>query len=194
MAMADKHYRLLMRIAIVLTVAWLGWTIYDSFWGSSVPGDYAYHAGSNFFADGNYQQALQAYEKALTENPEHLPALRGQAETLIMLNRESEAIVVYDTLIARQPDNPGYYANRGIAYDRLGDHRKALADYEHSLRIDPEVGEGPGWLTRFLRNQPEKPPGILDRARYLKEQLALPESQRLLSMPAVDEAQRPYKE
>ncbi|NJN45226.1 MAG: hypothetical protein HC808_00540 [Candidatus Competibacteraceae bacterium] len=56
------------------------------------------------------------------------------------------------------------------------------------------MGEGPGWLTRFLRNQPEKPPSISDRARYLKEQLGLPESQRLLSVPTVDEAQRPYKE
>jgi len=195
MAMADRHYRLLMRIAIGLTVAWVGWTIYDSYWGGdSVPGDFGYHAGSNFFADGNYQQALQSYEDALAENPEHLPALRGQAETLIMLNRESEAIAIFDALIAREPENPGFYANRGIANDRLGKHHQALADYEMALRMDPEVGEGPGWLTRFLRNQAEKPPGIIDRARYLKEQLALPKSQRLLSVPTVDEAQRPYKE
>ncbi|NJN45227.1 MAG: tetratricopeptide repeat protein [Candidatus Competibacteraceae bacterium] len=140
MALADRHYRLLMRIAIGLTVAWLGWTIYDSFWGDSVPGDYAYHAGSNFFADGNYQQALQSYESALAENPEHLPALRGQAETLIMLKRESEAVAIYDALIAREPDNTGYYANRGIANDRLGKHHQALADYTSVVAHGPGSG------------------------------------------------------
>ncbi|MDZ7804627.1 hypothetical protein [Thiohalophilus sp.] len=39
----------------------------------------------------------------------------------------------------------------------------------------PELADGPSWITRFLHLQPEKPPTIDDRARYLKEQLALPE-------------------
>jgi len=55
------------------------------------------------------------------------------------------------------------------------------------------VGAGPDWLTRLLRNQPHQPPGIAERARYLKEQLALPPSERLLRVPELDEAQRPYQ-
>jgi tetratricopeptide (TPR) repeat protein len=194
MAMDDKLYRWLRGIAVGLTAAWLGWTIYDSFFGHTVPGDYAYHAGSNYFADRYYDKALEEYTRALRDNPEHLPALRGRAEALIMLKREGEALDIYADLIARQPDNPRHYANRGIAHDRLGQYHKALADYEHALSLNPAVGEGPGWLTRFLRNQPEKQPGIVDRARYLKQQLALPEAQRVLSVPAIDDAQRPYKE
>ncbi|MCP5420834.1 MAG: tetratricopeptide repeat protein [Gammaproteobacteria bacterium] len=192
--MDEKLYRWLMRIALILTLAWLAWTLYDSFVRHAAPGDYAYHAGSNYFADGYYDKAIEEYDRALQEAPDHIPALRGRAETLIMLHREREALALYDELVALQPDNPRHYANRGIAHDRLGEYRKALADYEKSLSLDPEVGEGPGWLTRFFRNQPQKPPGIVDRARYLKHQLALPESQRLLSVPTMDEAQRPYKE
>jgi tetratricopeptide (TPR) repeat protein len=191
--MDERLYRFLKYTAISLTLLWAGWMAYDSFFSGSQPGEYAYHAGTNFFADGNYKQALKEYEAALSEDPEYLPALRGRAEALIMLDRESEAIESYDELIARQPDNAGHYANRGIAYDRLGEYENALANYEKSLSLDAEVGEGPGWLTRFFRKQAEKPPGIPERAGYLRAQLALPPAERVLRIPEQDAAQRPYK-
>ena len=75
----------------------------------------------------------------------------------------------------------------------MGQYEKALADYEQALQMDRELGEGPSWITRFFRLQPEKPPTILERARYLREQLAKPESERLLRVPEEDEKQRPYK-
>ncbi len=192
--MDDRRYQLLKYTAIVMAIAWVGWSLYDYLGRGKQPGDYAYHAASNYFADGHYEKALAEYEAALREDPDHIPAKRGKAETLIMLKQERQAINLYDELIARQPDEPSYYANLGIAYDRLGEHKKALANYEMALNIDSETGAGPDWLTRFLRNQPDKPPGIADRARYLKTQLALPKAERLLKVPEVDEAQRPYKE
>jgi hypothetical protein len=42
-----------------------------------------------------------------------------------------------------------------------------------------------------LRNQPEAPPTIADRAAYLRAELAKPESERLLRMPELD---APYKQ
>lgn len=192
--MDDRLYPFLKYTAIGMAALWLGWMFYDGFFSRSQPGDYAYHAGTNFFADGHYPQALAQYEAALAENPDYLPALRGKGETLIMLNRESEAIAVYDELIAREPAKAGHYANRGIAHDRLGEYESALANYEQALILDPEVGKGPGWLTRFFRKQAEKPPAIGDRARYLVQQLILPPAERQLRNPELDQAQRPYKQ
>lgn len=191
--MTARSYRYLKYTAITLTLAWVGWTLYGMWFAGNEPGDYAYHAGSNHFTDGNYTKALQEYDKALQANSNHIPALRGRAETLIMLKRESEAIATYDELIALEPDKAGHYANRGIAYDRIGNYKAALTNYENALRLDQEVGEGPGWLTRFLRNQAEKPPGISERANYIKTQLALPASERVLYTPEEDRNQRPYK-
>lgn len=191
--MTARSYRYLKYTAIVLTVAWVGWTLYGMWIAGSEPGDYAYHAGSNHFTDGNYPKALQEYEEALQTNPDHRAALRGRAETLIMLKRELEAIEIYNKLTTLEPNKAGYYANRGIAYDRIGNYKAALEDYEKAIRLDPEVGEGPGWLTRFLRNQAEKPPGIAERANYIKTQLALPASERALYTPDKDTSQRPYK-
>lgn len=191
--MDERLYRFLKYTAVTMAVAWIGWTIYDTFLARTEPGEYAYHAATNHFADRSYDRALVDYDKALQENPGYTPALRGRAETLIMLDREPEAIEIYDQLIALQPDNAGHYANRGIAHDRLGHFEQALADYVTALALNPEVGEGPGWLTRFLRNQPEKVPGIADRARYIQEQLTLPAAERVLQVPEADASARPFK-
>ena len=62
------------------------------------------------------------------------------------------------------------------------------------LELDPELIDGPHWLTRFLRNQPQKPPGIAERTAYLRKELAKPESERLLRVPEQDAEQRSYKQ
>ena len=190
--MNDRLYPFLKYAAILAAIAWVTWSLYD-FFRAKEPGDFAYHAATNYFADGYFDKALAEFDKALTEAPEHLGAKRGRAETLIVLSREREAINAYDELLAYEPDNPGHYANLGIAYDRLGQHEQALKHYQQALKLDAEIGDGPSWLTRFLRNQAEKPPGIAERAAYIKQQLTLPEDQRLLSSPELDQSQRPYK-
>lgn len=191
--MGQRTYRLLMGLAITLTVMWVSWSLYDMH-RAREPGDYAYHAGSNHFADGRYPQALEAYQQALDENPAHLAALRGKAEALMMLRQETQAIEIYQQLIQQQPEFAGHHANLGIAFDRVGEHYRALLSYRKALSLDTEVGDGPGWLTRFFRKQTEKPPGIAERADYLQAQLSLPAAQRVLRIPEVDADQRPYKE
>ena len=75
----------------------------------------------------------------------------------------------------------------------MGKYPQAIADYEKALQLDRELADGPNWLTRFLRLQPDKPPTIDERARYLRAELAKPESERVLRKPDDDNKQRPYK-
>lgn len=192
--MADPLYRFLVITAVTLTVAWLGWSLYDSFAGRAQPGDSAYLAANRFFEDGDYERALKEYQAALEQAPEHIHALRGQARTLMQLGRLDEALGVFDRAIDAAPRFGATYANRGILHDRMGRYTKAIADYEKALELDPGLAQGPNWLTRFLRLQPEKPPTIAERARYLKEQMAKPPAQRVLRVPELDARQRPYKQ
>jgi tetratricopeptide (TPR) repeat protein len=191
--MDERLYSFLKWSAIVLTVAWISWTVYDGFLTQTAPGDQAYLAGNNLFEDEDYERAMQAYQQALHEAPEHIHALRAKARSLLKLKRYQEALQTFNEAIAKSPYFAGTYANQGILYDWMGRHREALADYERALQMNGKLGEGPSWITRFFRLQPEKPPTIVERARYLREQFAKPETERLLRVPKIDEKQRSYK-
>ncbi len=191
--MDERLYRTLVRVAVILTVAWVGWSVYDSFLRDRAPGELAYHAGNRHFEDGRWEAALRAYDEALAANPDFIHALRGRARSLMQLGRHEEALAAFDEAIRREPGFAATWANRGILHDRMGHYEAAIADYERALALDPSLNDGPNWLTRFLRLQPRRPPGIGDRARYLRAQLALPPAERVLRVPELDAAQRPYK-
>jgi tetratricopeptide (TPR) repeat protein len=190
----DRLTGTLKAVAVALTVLFVGWAVYDNFFAEVAPGDMAYFAGNRAFADGEYRLAEADYRQALAAAPEHLFALRGLASSLHQQGRHDQALAVYDEAIARAPEFGATYANRGILLDTMGRHEQALADYVRALELDPEVADGPHWLTRFLRNQPEPPPTIADRARYLRAELAKPEAERVLREPELDAKQRPYQQ
>jgi tetratricopeptide (TPR) repeat protein len=191
--MRDSQYRALMTVAALMTAAWIGWSFYDGMLKEGNPGDADYLAGSTAFEDGHYGKALKDFDSALDTDPGHLHALRGRAMSLMQLGRLDQALAEFDAVVAVEPDSGPTIANRGILHDRMGHYRLALADYELALRLAPELVDGPGWLTRFLRKQPERPPTIADRARYLRAELAKPESERVMRNPEQDANQRPYK-
>ena len=187
-------YRFLVWTAVVLTLAWIGWSIYDSMIAPRNPGDLAYLEGNNLFEDGHYERALQKYDEALKEDRNHIHAMRGRAQSLMQLGQSTQALTAFNTAIALTPEFGATYANRGVLHDRMGRYEKAVEDYERALALDPELAEGPHWLTRFLRNQPQKPPGVAERAAYLRGELAKPEGERLLRVPELDAEQRSYKQ
>lgn len=191
--MADASYRFLKITAVILAIAWVGWEGYRYFNQDRVPGYYEYEAAEKYFEDGAFEQALEGYNAALQIAPDNVHFLRGKARTLLQLGEYPRSLALYNEAIRMEPDFAGAYANRGIVYDHMGRYRKAITDYEKALELDPELAEGPNWLTRFLRLQPEKPPTIDQRADYLKQELAKPESERVLRVPEEDEEQRSYK-
>ncbi len=192
--MDETLYRFLKYVAIAIAAIVVGVMIWDSFLVEKTPGNTAYQQGNTLFEDGNYDQALRQYETALAQQPEAPHYVRAKARTLMQLGRNDEALAWFDRAVVLQPYFGGAYANRGILYDRIGRYELAIVDYEKALQLDDKVAEGPHWLTRFLRNQPGKPPNIKQRAEYLKQELAKPADQRLLRIPEIDAKQRTYKQ
>jgi len=192
--MDDRLTKVLKLVAVAMVVGFLGWALYDKLFVVSAPGDLAYHEANNLFEDGFYGRAAERYRDALAQAPDHLFALRGLARSLHKSGAQDEALALYDQIIAQEPDFAASYANRGILQDSMGRHQEALADYMVALDLDPTIADGPHWLTRFLRNQPDAPPTIADRAAYLRAELAKPAGERVLLMPEADSQQRPYKQ
>lgn len=186
-------YNLLKWVAIFGVVLWLGYEGYRHFAGMG-PGDVLYIDGNNLFKDGHYDRSAEYFKDALEENPRHTAALRGLANSYVQLKRYDDALTAINRAIQIDPEFGGNYAIRGIIYDHAGRHRQAMADYEKSLTMSPEVAEGMHWLDRLLYNVQETPPTVKDRLKYLKQQFTLPESERVLSIPELDDQQRPYEQ
>ncbi len=197
--------RFIFLMAILTVGGFIFWDIVDDF-VNRPPGDYYTEVGDLRLRDRLYDDALEAFDKALEEAPDHRGALMGRALVFIATERYETAIGELDNLIERlearleaEPDDAtgrgvlaAAYANRGIVHDRMGQYQTALDDYIAALRVDAGILEGPDIFQKLLYAG-EHVSTVRDRARYLYEQLQLPEEERLLSVPELDEQQFMYK-
>lgn len=186
-------HRFLVWAAIATLVIVLGTVFYEFLAESPEKGNLEYRLGNMRLEDHLFQEALAEFDAGLKANPDHAPSHLGRALALMAMSQDNEALAAFNEALLLKPEFAAVYANRGILKDRIGKHSEALADYEKALEVDPTLEEGPGWITRFFRVQPEKPPTIADRARYLKEELAKPAAERKLTNQEMDSQQLPYK-
>lgn len=186
-------HRFLVWAAIATFLIVAGTMLYQLVYDSPEKGSMEYRRGNLRLEDSLFQEALAEFDAGLKVNPGFAPSHLGRALALMAMNRDSEAFDAFNEAMVLKPEFAAAYANRGILNDRIGRHSEAMADYEKALQLDPSLEEGPGWITRFFRVQPEKPPSIADRARYIREELAKPAVERKLANQELDSQQLPYK-
>jgi tetratricopeptide (TPR) repeat protein len=179
---------------------WAGWT----YLSPSQPGDFETRHGGQLLSDGHYEEAIERFNAALELEPDHRGALQGRAVEYLQLGRyddaEGEFTYLIEFLEGRLEDDDhtgrgvlfSAYANRGTIKDRQGRYQDALEDYVAAIKIDTELAEGPGFLDHLLYHS-RKPSSVIGRANYLYEQLQLPENERLLRVPELDDEQRMYQ-
>lgn len=196
-----RRFVILMGLGILAFV--LFQLAYDYF-ATGEPGDYQVRKGDIRLGEGKHDEALEAFNRALEERPNHRGALMGRALVFIQTERYDEAIAELDHLIdhlertLEDDDTTGRgvlaaaYSNRGIVYDRLGEYQRALEDYVAALRTDEGAVSGPDIFHKILYGS-ENLSTVRKRAQYLYEQLQLPESERLMRVPELDAEQRMYK-
>jgi len=181
-------------VIITLSIAGIvGFYFYKYSVLETIPGQNKYRLGNKYLEDGNFKEALQVFDEVLVEHADYKEAHLAKAITLLQMERFDESRASFNRAVGLDSQYAQAYANRGILNDRVGRHETALHDYRKALKLKPELSEGPGWLWRFLRNIPDPPPTIADRADYLEEELKKPESERLIRVPELDSKQRMYK-
>ena len=180
-------------LVLLLFVSVVAFVLY---WRTAVedtPGDYHVKTGNYHLEDGQYDRALAEFERALEANAGHPLAYLGMALALMHQEHHEASLEAFGHVLALDDSLAVAYADRGILHDRMGLHAAALQDYRRALSLDPRLADGPGWLWRFLRNIPERPPTIADRAAYLEAELQKPPEDRILRLPEIDAQQRMYK-
>jgi len=105
--------------------------------------------GHAFLREGNFQEAIQAYEKSLAINPGQCQARLGMAVALERRNRWEEALPAFAKAAACDPDHAAGRFLYGRALERKGRIREAIHEYEKALEYDPENGDAKKALQRI---------------------------------------------
>ena len=184
------------RVGLLVLLLFVSVLVFVLYWRTAVedtPGDYHVKTGNYHLEDGQYDRAIAEFELALEANADHPLAYLGIGLALVHQERYEDSLEAFGHALALDDSLAVAYADRGILHDRMGRHDAALQDYHRALSLDPKLADGPGWLWRFLRNMPERPPTIADRAAYLEAELSKPPEDRVLRLPEIDAQQRMYK-
>ena len=146
--------RVLRRFIILMAALTVGmflfWDLLKSY-VTQPAGDFDTKMGDQRLTEGNLEAALEHFNLALEDSPNHRGALMGRALVFIQQDDHVNAVAELDHLIDYLNDTledddgtergalASAYANRGIAHDRAGQYEKALEDYIASLRVRPET-------------------------------------------------------
>jgi tetratricopeptide (TPR) repeat protein len=109
-------------------------------------GDYLLAEARNAFEQGEFEQALRAYARALEFAPEHSAAWAGQVRMLIELGEFQEAKLWADKALERFPTDPELLAAKAVALGRTGDLSAALAFSDAAIEGQGDIPYV--WLAR----------------------------------------------
>jgi tetratricopeptide (TPR) repeat protein len=91
-------------------------------------------------ANEQYNAAIRDFKRLLAQNPENGRILFQLASTYLADQRPRRAIEVYAQIIEEDETELTWMAirGRGDAQLGIGEHAKAVADYEKALKLEPE--------------------------------------------------------
>lgn len=106
-----------------------------------------YNQGNTLADLKRYEDALNAYKKAIDIKPDYLEAWTGRGKTLYDLKRYKEALEAYDKAIQIQTDVLEAWTGRGYVLDSLQRPKDAIDSFDKALQIKfdyPEAWNGKG--------------------------------------------------
>jgi len=91
-----------------------------------------------YLSMGEYDKAIQEYDKALELDPTYVPAYYDRGVAHAQQQHYADAIADFSEVIALDAQHAGAYYNRGLVYARQNAFDQALADYDQALALHPE--------------------------------------------------------
>jgi tetratricopeptide (TPR) repeat protein len=108
--------------------------------------DQYYGDGINLSKQGQYSEAVAAYDKVVFISPNNAYAWNNRGVALDNLGRYLEAVASYDRAVSVQPAYAEAWYNRGLALRKFGRYTDAIASYDKAIVISPSYAEA--WLNR----------------------------------------------
>lgn len=95
--------------------------------------------GSALQEAGRYEEAIEAYSRAIALEPQNAYAYYVRGDAHFDLEQYRRAIKDYNQAIALNPQNAEAYHDRGQAYSFLNQHELALEDYNRAIMLNSQA-------------------------------------------------------
>ncbi|HET9533236.1 MAG TPA: tetratricopeptide repeat protein [Blastocatellia bacterium] len=98
-----------------------------------------YHrAGLSYYESGQYEKAVEAYERAILKKPAREDYYFNLAMAYSSLGRYKDAVSAYNTAIRIKPDYTVAYFNLGHAYSNIKKYERAVRAFKQAIKHDPD--------------------------------------------------------
>ena len=102
--------------------------------------DYQFRLGYVRETQGRYEEAIEAYERALQLDATHRPTLFRLAYLYDLRGEENLAIDYYKQCVQNPPIHEGALINLGILYEDVGRYDDAIECFNRVLQVNPNHG------------------------------------------------------
>lgn len=92
----------------------------------------------HLFANKQYDEAIDSYDKAIELEPDDAMAYQNRAAAYSSKGQVDRAIDDYNKVIALVPKRSNGYVGRGLTYARNGLYDSAINDYNKALALAPD--------------------------------------------------------
>jgi predicted O-linked N-acetylglucosamine transferase (SPINDLY family) len=120
---------------------------------------YFYNLGNALKDQGNLDEAIAAFRRAIAIKPDWADAHLALGNSLNGQGKLDEAIAAYGKAIAVKPDHAMAHSNLGVTLREQGKLDEAISAYQRAIAIEPDYAEAHSNLGSALRAQ-----GKLDEA------------------------------
>lgn len=104
-----------------------------------------FSTGLALYYQHKYDEAIQAYDRAIKTNPQFADAWRSKGIALVVQGKYDEAILAYDKVIEIDPEDAHAWDLKGLAlaaegWDRINQskYNEAISAFDKAIDLDPQ--------------------------------------------------------
>jgi tetratricopeptide (TPR) repeat protein len=97
-----------------------------------------FDSGLKLAAQGNHEEAIAQFQKALEKDPEQSNIMGAMADSYSKLGRNAEAVEIFQKAIAIKPDDAALYTNLGVVLSKIpGKNAESQEAFKKAASLNP---------------------------------------------------------